>query len=179
MLKRTDAGMAEIRTAQELGLVSAKTHLNLSYAHLLKNEAGDAAAEARRAIELDPSLAMAYNNLGIAQVRNGLIKEAEGAFRKALDLDSNYKDAYLGLGSLLSVLGKRGEALGLLLKATALDPNDGVVQNNIAVLYFQKGSYAEAWDHARKALDLGFKVDASFLKELQRVRKSPGATPIV
>ena len=178
MTKKTDEGMAEIRLAQELGLVSAKTHLNLSYAHLLKNDAGAAADEARRAIELDPSLAMAYNNLGIAGVRSGKVKEAEGAFRKALSLDPAYKDAYAGLGSLLSVLGRREDALDLLLKAAALDPNDGPLQNNIAVLFYRKGSYEEAWAHLQKALALGVKVDASFLKELERVRKAPGAAPL-
>ncbi len=175
MLKKTEAGIAEIRLAQELGLVSAKTHLNLSYAHLQKNEAGEAADEARRAIELDPTLAMAYNNLGIALIRNGQVQQAEAAFRKALALDPAYKAAYAGLGSLLSVLGKRDEALGLLLKAANLDPNDGLLQNNIAVLCYRQGAYAEAWAHAQKAMALGVKVDPGFLKQLQEARRRAGS----
>ena len=177
MLKRTDEGIREIHLAQELGLVSAKTHLNLSYAYLQKEEPRTAAAEALRAIELDPDLAMAYNNLGIAYVKERMFQEAEQAFRSALGIEPSYKDAYAGLGGVLAQLGRRDEALGVLIKAAALDPDDGVLQGNIAALYYQRGVYGKAWDHAQKALALGAKVDPAMLKELEKARKRPGPAP--
>lgn len=168
--RKVDEGIAEVRRAQELGLVSAKTHLNLSYAFLLKNLPGEAAEEARRAIGLDPALAQAYNNLGIAYTKRGQVREAEGAFGKAVELDPLYKDAFANLAGLLAALGKRREALGNYLKALAIDPKDGVLHNNIAVLYFKEGSFDKARDHARKAMDLGVNVDPGFLDELKKIR---------
>jgi tetratricopeptide (TPR) repeat protein len=166
--RKVDEGIAEIRRAQELGLVSARTHLNLSYAFLLKNRPGEAVEEALRAIGLDPALAQGYNNLGIAYTNQGLTREAEEAFGKAVELDPGYKDSLANLAGLLAALGKRREAIGRYLEAIAIDPKDGVLHNNIAVLYFKEGAVDKAREHARKAVALGVKVDPGFLEELEK-----------
>ena len=114
---------------------------------------------------------MAYNNLGVAAMKKGAVEEAARAFEKAVELDPKAKDALVNLGSLRTVLGRRKDALALFLQASELDPKDGVLHNNIAVLYFQEGSIQEAWNHTQKALALGAKVDPTFLEALYKTRR--------
>jgi tetratricopeptide (TPR) repeat protein len=174
---RVEESLAELGRAQELGLVSAKTHLNLSYAYLLKDRLDEAVVEARRALELEPDLAVAHNNLGVAAMKRGKPDEAARAFERALELDPRSKEALVNLAGLRSVADKRREALDLYLRAAEVDPKDGVLHNNVAVLYFRLGSYAEAWDYAQKALALGAKVDPGFLKELGEKRRRGSRPP--
>ena len=169
--RKTEAGIAEIQLSLKLGLVSAAAHLNLSYAYLQNNSPDAAIEEALRAIAIDPALAMARNNLGIAYTKKGRTGEAVEAFRKAGELDPKYKDAFANLANLLMRLGRKAEALGLFVKASALDPNDGSLHNNLAVLYYEKGAYDKAWDHAQKAKSLGTVVDPGFLDELRKKLK--------
>ncbi|NMC66291.1 MAG: hypothetical protein GYA53_09170, partial [Acidobacteria bacterium] len=60
-------------------------------------------------------------------------------------------------------------ALELFLKALVLNPEDsqnGLIYNNIAVIYFHREKYELSWEFAQKALQAGFKVDNNLLQAL-------------
>jgi tetratricopeptide (TPR) repeat protein len=163
-----DGAVAEIHVAQQLGLRSAATHLNLSFAYIQAKRIDEAIQEAELAIRLDPSLPMAYNNLGIAYAKKGKLEEAAAQFEKSIRADASYREAWVNGGNLYYLAGKLDLALDRFLAAFKLAPKDGPLCNNIAVVYFRKGEYAQAWAYAEKARLAGFKVDPGFLSELKK-----------
>ncbi len=163
-----DAAIAEIQTAQKLGYRQAKANINLSAAFLRQGRIAPAVDEARKAVALEPGLAMAHNNLGVALSQQGAAEEATRQFRLALELDPKSKDAYVNLGNLDLQAGRFDEALELYARAVLIDPHDGMVHNNMAVIYFRKEQYIPAKECADKALAEGFKVNPDFLAELKK-----------
>ena len=165
---RFDEAIREFRLALQMGLHSESVHLNLSSAYLRKGLLGEAVEEAGKALEINPSSASAHNNLGMAFIQKGAIAEATAEFSASLDCDPENKDALLNLGNLFLSQENLDKALGLYLRALAVDPANAVLHNNIAVIYFRQGEYAQSWTHLQKAEELGLKPHPDFREELRK-----------
>ncbi len=160
--------------ARQLGFKDPALSLNLSYAYLNINDWPKAEEEARRAIAEQPDLAPGYNNLGLALAQQNKLEEARMRLEEALKLDPQEVGTVLNLAMVELSLKNEERALDLFLKALVLNPGDsqnGLIYNNIAVIYFHQEKYELSWGFAQKALQAGFKVDNNLLEALVKKLK--------
>lgn len=165
-----DEAIKNLIQARELGYRNPSVSVNLSYAYIGKKDWKKAEEEARRAVAEQPLLALAYNNLGIALAQQNKLEEARMTLEKSLEINPLDRDAVVNLATVELSLNNEDRALELFLKALSLSPEDrrnGLVYNNVAVIYFNKGKYDLSWKFCQKALHVGFKVDENFLNELK------------
>lgn len=155
--------------ARNLGFKAPALSLNLSYAYLNKKDWLRAEQEARQAVEVEPGLATGYNNLGIALAQQNKLEEARVALEKALKIDPRDRQVLINLAMVELSLQNEGRALELFLRALAIDPQNsqnGLIYNNLAVIYFHLEKYELSWEFVQKALQAGFKVDESLINNL-------------
>jgi tetratricopeptide (TPR) repeat protein len=166
-----DEAIENLWRARELGYRPPAISVNLSYAYIGKRDWEKAEEEARRAVAEQPSLALAYNNLAVALAQQNEMEEARTVLEKSLEINSLDRDAVYNLATVELSLNNQDRALELFLKALALSPEDrrnGLIYNNVAVIYFKKGKYQLSWEFCQKALQAGFKVNDSFIEELKK-----------
>ncbi len=107
-----------------------------------------AAADAARA--LDPALPEVDTTLGEVYLETGRAKDAGQVFRRALAARPGSVPALLGLGRANELTGDSAAAEKAFHRAIELEPSFAVF-NQLALLYFDLGRYAEAADMFRRA----------------------------
>jgi Flp pilus assembly protein TadD len=125
----------------------------------------------RKAIELEPSNDSLHNNLGYNLLMQKKDEEAAAEFRAALKLNPGSAMARNNLGIALAHSNATAQAVASLQDTS--DP--ATAHNNLAVVWIEKGNYAEA----RKELDvaLGYnRAHPAALKNLELVGRLDGKT---
>ncbi len=169
--KRWDEAIYHLNKARELGYQNPVISVNLSYAYLAKGDWSRAETEALKATQEQPNLALAYNNLGIALAQQGKMEQARQALNRAVELNPVDRDSVVNLATVEFSLGNDDRALQLFLKAVALQPGhpgNGLIYNNLAVIYYRKAQYQQSWEFCLRALQSGVKVDPEFVEELRK-----------
>jgi serine/threonine-protein kinase len=109
------------------------------------------AQSAQRAVSLNPELAAAHIAMGIAlSDQKGKSAEAEASFRHALDLDPRSPAPYRWMA--VSPTTPAEKAADHLQHALALDANNWVLLQQLGLLRYRGGDYAQAaalWEKAR------------------------------
>jgi len=120
-------------------------------------------------VEAEPGLATGYNNLGVALAQQNKLEEARMALDRALKIDPRDREVLINLAMIELSLQNEGRALQLFLRALAIDPENsqnGLIYNNLAVIYFHLEKYELSWEFVQKALQTGFKVDENLINDL-------------
>ena len=120
--------------------------------------AGDrdgAAREFRRALELDSSQVKVRLDLSRVLLEKGDAKGALVEIRGALGQDSTAGSAYRLLGRAHDVLGHTDSSVAAYRKAIVLNDQDAWAMNNLALVYIERGQYAEALKPLARAVELG------------------------
>jgi len=128
----------------------------------------------RKAIELSPAVAYLRNNLGYNLLMQKKNEEAAAEFREALKLDPRSELARNNLGLALANSNAAAQAVASWQSTT--DPASA--HNNLAVVWMEKGNYADA----RKELELALGFDrnnAAALKNLELVSRMSGTPATV
>jgi len=128
----------------------------------------------RKAVELAPATAYLHNNLGYNLLMQKKNDEAAAEFREALKLDTRYELARNNLG--LALANSNAAAQAVASWQSTSDPASA--HNNLAVVWMEKGNYAEA----RKELELALSFDrnnAAVLKNLELVGRMSGTPATV
>jgi len=129
---------------------------------------------------------IAYWGFGVVMGRRALSEDPEKNLRESVKLldkahslapdngriTSDLAYSLTLLGQQLSVDGKDGSsefarAGKLYAEAEALVPEYAPLQYNWAVLRFYEGDFAGAKTHLEKAVELGYKPDPAFVKDLE------------
>ena len=124
----------------------------------------------RKAIELAPKADYLHNNLGYNLLMQKKSEDAASEFREALRLNPASEVARNNLGLALAHSNAAGQAVANW--QTKLDAASA--HNNLAVVWIEKGNYAEA----RKELELALNLDknnAAALRNLELVSRLDGA----
>ena len=77
-------------------------------------------------------------------------------FQRALTMQPNDGIVYMLFGNYLSRLDKNKEALEKYQEAVRLLPENGNINYNLGLFYFNQKDYELAYQHAKKAYDAGF-----------------------
>jgi DNA-binding winged helix-turn-helix (wHTH) protein/Tfp pilus assembly protein PilF len=125
-----------------------------------------ARAAVLRALEIDSGLAEAHTTLGhIHMVFDFDHARARAKFAHALELNPRCFVAYRGQGLLLLARGEFDAALAAFRQAQAIEPLALHINNNIGMVYFQSGRYAQAVEQYELTLKMepGYDVARSIL----------------
>ena len=94
-----------------------------------------------------PDNARAYNALGRVALERNLPAVAATHFRRALEIDPAYGDAHGNLGNVLGQQGDDVGAMTALVEGAYYAPNNAEIQNNLGILFVQRGEYDLAMEH--------------------------------
>lgn len=98
-------------------------------------------------------------------------------YERALELDPLLRVGWVNLGHARLQLGRFVPAEEAYLEALALDPDDGLVHNNLAVVYMSMDEPDRAAVSMNRALYLGYDVPAALREAIRRAgggRRSTG-----
>jgi superkiller protein 3 len=96
-------------------------------------------------------------------------------YERALGLDPQQRVAWVNLGHARLQLGRFMAAEEAYLEALALDPDDGLVHNNLAVIYMSVNQPNRAAASMNRALELGYDVPQA-LRDAIRQALGDGAS---
>lgn len=135
-------------------------------------------------IEAEPENAEAYNNRGIAYLarlsfertaKDADFKQmvsdfnnADADFTTAIKLDPNLVSAYYNRG--LTNIAQCEKAIADFSKVIMLKPDHARAYYYRAVEYYNLKKYDQSWADVCRAKELGYKIDANFLKRLEKAR---------
>jgi len=161
-----DEAIAQYQKALSLQPNYLDAHINLGYAYNRKGELDKAISEYKQALHLNPNYAGAHYNLGIVYARKGRLDEAIEEYRNALSINPQNVEVHTNLGVAYHRKGELDKAIYEYKQALHLNSNYGGAHSNLATAYFEKKHYQLAVKHSDRALELGFKVNPNFLKDL-------------
>ena len=89
-------------------------------------------------------------------------------YERALEMDPGLRVAWVNLGHAHLQLGEFAAAEQAYLEALTLAPDDGVVHNNLAVVYMSMNQPQRAATAMNRAVELGFDVPAALRDAIRR-----------
>jgi tetratricopeptide (TPR) repeat protein len=111
-------------------------------------------------------------NQGVEDCNNGKFDDAIAKFNQALKQQPNDPAIYVFRGRAKYAKNLNMEAINDLNQALKVDPNFAQAYNTRSQVYFTMEDFDQALADLQKAQSLGFKVDADYLKLVQkRVRE--------
>jgi tetratricopeptide (TPR) repeat protein len=109
---------------------------------------------------------------GVEDCNNGKFDEAIAKFNQAMKMQPDDPALYVLRGRAKYAKGLNSEALADLTQAVKINPNFAQAYNTRAQVNFTMEDFHQALADLQKAQSLGFKVDADYLRLVQkRVRE--------
>jgi superkiller protein 3 len=174
-LGKYEEAAAQYRKASELQPDDLEARTKLGQTLLLKGDFAGAAASFREAINIDPRSAEAWGNLGLACFKKGADKEAVDAWQQSLAIAPGQIVVQNSLARLLATAPEASLRDGPKAVALAMQANQAsgggnpVILETLAAAYAQAGSYKQAADTARRALELAAaKNDSALVATLKK-----------
>ncbi|MEK7795174.1 MAG: tetratricopeptide repeat protein [Candidatus Hydrogenedentota bacterium] len=93
--------------------------------------------------------------------------DAIPVYEKVLRADPGHAQDYYNLGLCHYELNDNDRALSMWLTALAHDPKNEAVNKGLAVLYWRRAEYVQAWNAVRTCQSLSIPLSAEFLTQLQ------------
>ena len=150
---------------------SAKLRLKLGTALIKAQKYTEAEKQLRRALELDRACVGAWVNLGGILLGRFDFDGCVEANRKAIVQQPDALLAHYnkGLGHLY--LDQAQDMVECFEKVVELDPDNAGGRYHLAVGLHALGRTHEAWQHYKRALDLGHAPQPDFIREMEKYEK--------
>jgi Flp pilus assembly protein TadD len=149
---------------------------NLALALELASE-WDRLATVRQALAaLDPQDPRRQSDLGLALLQAQQFREASRAFETVLGLDPGNAGDYYNLGLCYFYLEQWDRAVTAWLTGVAHNPEDESIRRGLAVVYWKRGDYAQAWQAVADCQALGVRLSPEFIANLQQDSAQTGHT---
>ena len=133
---------------------TATTLNNSGIALTEANRPIDAIPLFQRALSMEPENPLLWLNLGIAQQHTGDYEEAIESFQRAIGIDPHLTEAWLSMGLIFYEMKEFTLCESCYNSALLGGDNDPRLWNNIGVLNFTLGQYAEARKYFEEAVSL-------------------------
>ncbi len=117
--------------------------------------------------ETDPRY---FYNIAIVAAQKSNYEQAVGHFNRALELRPEYINALIGLGACYQALGNNKAAITQYKKVLVLNPESGGTNNNLAIIYTDRGDFNLAIRYCDQALALGYPVHQEIQDKLKKYR---------
>ncbi len=167
-IKLSQYGEAEAvaRSAVDMAPEYPVAYLNLARALLETQRCAEAEALCRKAMALDPGKE-SLNLLGYILEKQGKLEQALDAYSSALELDAEFVEPLIRMGDLNFKLKRYAESSRYYLDAVNLESQHPEVFNNLAVIYYYRQDFKQAWEFMNKAEELGMSIHADFKTSLR------------
>jgi len=123
--------------------------------------------------ELQPEDVQVAAHLANALFRVGRYQEAAKAFEKVLRLDPGRADHYYNLGLCFFSVENWDAALATWLTALAHDPKHAPTNKGLAVVYWKRGDYKQAWEtvaHCQALVSRSIRISSRTCKRIPASR---------
>jgi Flp pilus assembly protein TadD len=139
----------------EISPGDASTHVNLGIAYEQLEQLNEAESAYRKAVELDPNLALAHYALGNFYWNREQFEGARDAYKKAVELDDSDENVRFNLAMSYLRLEDDDGALPLLEQLSEDMPSNGIVWQQLSLIYARKERIPEAKSAEAMAKSLG------------------------
>lgn len=161
------SSIGEYRRALEYDPGSAAALLNLGDLLRETGELIEAEEVSRRAVMTKPYYAPARHLYGMVLAMNGKGDQALQELGVAAKFKPDDAEIATSLGYAQYRVGKLDDAINTLSVAIELDPSMGVAYYNLALVYYSRGDYQQAWDAANEAKGAGYAGAPAFWERLE------------
>ncbi len=132
-----------------------QSRMILGYIYAVTGRAKLAEYELNQLLKAGLESVQLYGSLGHVLYVLGRASDAVAALEKALEINPDYANALNSLGFILAESGSGLErAVELCRKAVRQQPRNAAYLDSLGWAYYRKGSFADARDALRKALEL-------------------------
>jgi tetratricopeptide (TPR) repeat protein len=168
--RQTDAALAELKQAVEVGAANAETYYQMAYVtHVLKGNAAGAVAAYEKAAALEPSNAAYRTGLGAALTGAGQFDRAITELQRVAETPGYERaDAWIYIGQAQLGAKRYKDAVAPLEKATQIAPQSDQAWAFLGWAYFGLKDAERFKQAAGKAKALGHK-EPTLLQYLQRI----------
>ncbi|MEX2016665.1 MAG: tetratricopeptide repeat protein, partial [Candidatus Hydrogenedentales bacterium] len=128
----------------------------------------EAIAPAARLVELMPKDVENRSTYGNILLQAGRYGDAIDAYKAVLALDPGHSGDYYNLGLCHFYLEDWDATAAAWLTALAHDPQNASVRKGLAVVYWRRGDFDEAWHAVWECQRRGIPLAADFIEDLQR-----------
>ena len=172
---KDDQADAAYREALSINPRYVDSLVNLGYVALRRKKYGEAIGFCQKALVIDKNNPNAHNNLGKAYYYQGRLREAVKAYKAALGSDGLDKPqvAYLNIGFCYYRMREWAQCAAAYERAVSIDKNFAYGFYCLAQARYRQELYPKAWDAARRAQALGYKVHERFLTMLRAASPEP------
>ena len=160
---------------------SAVAHYNLGLAYQKRGRFQEAEQAYQRSVELDPSLAEAWVNLGGVRLHGWDFAGCLEASLRAVELRDDLVLAHHNLGQAHLYMNDPESLVHCTRRALELDPDHPPSHYYAAVGLLAMGSLGAAERHLGRAIELGHRPTAEFLRALERAQRgqAPGRIDMI
>jgi len=167
-LSRLPEAIAHYEAALAIDPNDLITLRDLAAAQEAKGDLEAASKTLARLLELQPDDVQVMSRQANVLFKLQQYEEAAKLFEKVLKADPGLSDDYYNLGLCHFYQDKYDAALRTWLAALAHEPRNRSVNKGLAVLYWKRHEYKQAWDAAAKCRSMGIPLDSDFLESLRK-----------
>lgn len=168
MLGHPDRAIKYYRRALRIEPDDTTTLRNLVLALEAMGDFKEAIDPAARLTQLTPDDVHAHSTYGNILLQAGRYHEAIEAYKRVLAIDPGHSGDYYNLGLCHFYLESWDAAIAAWLTALAHDPQNASVRKGLAVVYWRRGDYDQAWHAVWECQRRGIPLAADFIEDLQR-----------
>ncbi len=110
---------------------------------------------------------LVWSQLANLLFRQEQYEDAARAYKEVIRLDPGRSSDYYNLGLCYLDLEKYDAALTTWLTALAYNPDNASARKGLAVAYWHRGDYKQAWDAVVDCQTRGIPLDPEFIRQLQ------------
>jgi len=166
-LNRLPEAIAHYEAALALAPDDRVTLCDLAAAQESKGDLEEAAKTLSRLVELQPDDIQVLSRQANVLFKLGRYDEAAGVFEKVIKKDPGLSDDYYNLGLCHFHQANYDAALRTWLAALAHEPRNRSVNKGLAVLYWKRHEYRQAWEAVARCRSMGIPLDPEFLDNLR------------
>jgi tetratricopeptide (TPR) repeat protein len=164
----TSSDRVEVRRAPGANAAAALQHRAEGDDLLQQNRVMEALAAYVLAVRHDRDLVPAWIGIGHLMRRKGKPDHAVAAFRTAVDRDPGDVEARYLLATALWAASRQDEAIDRMTELLDVDEDHAGAHERLAVWSYYAGDDTAAWEHLRRAEELGKPVPAQLVPLLKR-----------
>lgn len=168
---RTDRLERCLHAAQE-SPESAVAQYNLGLAYQKAGRFQSAESAYERAVELDPALVEAWINLGGVRLHSWDFEGCLEASRRAVELRDDLVIAHYNLGQAYLYMNDPENLVNCAKRVLDLDRDHGPSHYYAAVGLLALGELGAAERHLGRAMELGHRPTAEFMKALEKAQRA-------
>ena len=177
MLGHPDRAVKYYRRALKIDPDDTTTLRNLVLALEAMGEFEEAIAHAARLADLLPDQVQVHSTHGNILLQAGRYNDAIDAYKRVLEIDPGHSGDYYNLGLSHFYLENWDAAVAAWLTALAHDPQNASVRKGLAVVYWRRGDYDQAWHAVWECQRRNIPLAADFIQDLQRDSGRTGFDP--